>query len=117
MLKCAFYEREITPPLGSHLPGYANIRKANGVKDRLMAKACVFSDGEETVAMIAVDTLHMENELRNEIARRINRYTGIPEKNVLVAAVHTHTGIPGWNHICDDEEVNDNQAHYFDVMH
>lgn len=116
MLKCAFYEREITPPLGSHLPGYANIRKANGVKDRLMAKACVFSNGDETVAMIAIDTLHMENELRNEIAKRIHRYTGIPKKNVLVAAVHTHTGIPGWNHICDDEEVNDSQAHYFDVF-
>lgn len=116
MLKCAFYEREITPPLASHLPGYANIRKANGLADRLMAKACVFSNGDETVAMIAADALHMENALRNEIAKRISQYTGILEKNVLVAAVHTHTGIPGWKHICDDEEVNYNQEHYFDVF-
>lgn len=68
MMKCAFYEREITPPLGSHLSGYANIRKANGLKDRLMAKACVFSNGGETIAFIAVDALHMENELRNAVA-------------------------------------------------
>jgi len=86
MMKCAFYEREITPPLGSHLSGYANIRKANGLKDRLMAKACVFSNEGETIALIAVDALHMENELRNAAAARVSRYTGIPEKNILVAA-------------------------------
>lgn len=116
MLKCAFYEREITPPLGSHLSGYANIRKATGLKDRLMAKACAFSNGDESIAMIAVDSLHMENELRNAVAARVSRYTGIPEKNVLVAAVHSHTGIPSWKHVCEDEEVNDNQKHYFDVF-
>ena len=116
MLKCAFYEREITPPLGSHLPGYANIRKANEVNDRLMAKACVFSNGDDTIAMIAIDSLHMENEFRNEIAKRVNHYTQIPEKNVLVAAVHTHTGIPMWKSTCDDEQVNDAQEHYFDVF-
>ncbi len=116
MLKCGFYEREITPPLGSHLPGYANIRKATGVKDRLMAKACVFSNEAETVAMISVDTLHMENELRCAIAERVSKYTKIPEKNVLVAAVHTHTGIPIWKHSCEDSEVTENEAHYFDVF-
>jgi len=116
MFKCGFYEREITPPIGSHLSGYGNIRPATGVKDRLMAKACVISDGKATIAMIAVDSLHMENELRNEIAKRVSGYTGIPEKNILVAAVHSHTGIPSWKHVCDDEEVNYNQAHYFDVF-
>ena len=116
MFRCGFYEREITPPLGSHLSGYANIRKANGLKDRLMAKACVFSDGNETVALVAVDSLHMENELRNEVAKRVSKYTGIPEKNVLAAAVHSHTGIPSWKHVCEDEEVNESQAHYFDVF-
>ena len=116
MLKCAFYEREITPPLGSHLSGYANIRKADGLKDRLMAKASVFSNGEETVALIALDALHLENELRCEVAKRVSKYTGIPEKNVLVGAVHSHTGIPAWKHVCDDEEVNYSQEHYFDVF-
>ena len=59
MLKCAFYEREITPPLGCNLPGYGNCRPGSDVKDRLMAKATVISDGENTVAMIALDLLHI----------------------------------------------------------
>ena len=54
MFKCGFYEREITPPLGCHLSGYGNIRPATDVKDRLMARACVISDGSETVALIAI---------------------------------------------------------------
>lgn len=115
MLKCAFYEKEITPPLGCNISGYANLRKGTDVKDRLMAKACVFSNGKETVALIALDALRILNEVRNEIARRIHAFTGIPEKNVLVAAIHTHTGIPE-KYYNGDEDAQQNQAHYFDVF-
>lgn len=115
MLKCAFYEREITPPLGCNLPGYGNCRPGSDVKDRLMAKAAVFSDGENTVAMIALDLLHIYKETRDEIAERVNKYTGIPKENVLVAAIHTHTGIPlyGWE---GEEEATRNQDYYYDIF-
>ena len=81
-----------------------------------MARACVFSNGNETVALISVDALHMENEMRNEIASRVNQYTGIPTRNVLVAAIHTHTGIPAWKNGCDNADVLHNESHYFDVF-
>lgn len=45
MLKCAFYETEITPPLGCTIPGYFNTRYGSDVKDRLYAKAVVMDDG------------------------------------------------------------------------
>lgn len=117
MLKCAFYEREITPPLGCNLPGYGNCRPGSDVKDRLMAKAAVFSDGENTVAMIALDLLHIYKEIRDEIAERIHKYTGIPKDNVLVAAIHSHTGIPlkDWSNP-NEQEATDNQANYYDVF-
>jgi len=115
MLKCAFYEREITPPLGCNLPGYGNCRPGADVKDRLMAKAAVFSDGENTVAMIALDLLHIYKEIRDVIAERVHLYTGIPKENVLVAAIHTHTGIPlyGWE---GEEEATRNQDYYYDIF-
>lgn len=115
MLKCAFYEKEITPPLGCHLSGYANLRKGSDVKDRLMAKACVFSDGEKAVALITIDALRIHYEVREEIARRVHAFTGIPEENVLVAATHTHTGIPERDYI-GDKDAQQNQAHYFDIF-
>ena len=115
MLKCAFYEREITPPLGCNLPGYGSVRQGSDVKDRLMAKACVISDGNETVALIALDSLRIVYEVREEIAKRVNKFTGIPEENVLVAAIHTHTGIPEKYYKAHKDAV-ESQAHYFDIF-
>lgn len=115
MFKTAFYEKEITPPLGCHIPGYFNVRQGSDVKDRLMAKACVISDGKETVAMVAVDSCGITYDVRNTIAKRVNEYTGIPEENVVVAAVHSHTGIPAYG-FNKDPEVAKNQEGYFDVI-
>lgn len=115
MFKCAFYEKEITPPLGCNMPGYGNLRPGNDVGERLMSKACVFSDGKETVALIAIDSLHIFYEVREGIAKRVSEFTQIKEENVLVAATHTHTGIPqkGDN---KDRKTTENQNYYYDVF-
>ena len=115
MFKCGFYEREITPPLGCHLSGYGNIRPASDVKDRLMAKAFVISDGSETVALIAIDALRAHRKIRDEIAERVSKFTGIPEKNVLVAATHSHTGIPDPD-FDNHPEMGERQKYYFNVF-
>lgn len=115
MFKCAFYEKEITPPLGCYIPGYFNIRRGSDVKDRLMAKACVFSDGKETVALITIDACSLIYDVRNRIAKRVSEFVDIKPENVLVAATHSHTAIPmyGFNR---DEEAEKNQEGYFDVV-
>lgn len=115
MFKCGFYEREITPPLGCHLSGYGNLRPATDVKDRLMARACVISDGSESVALIAVDALRAHRKIRDKIAERVSEFTGIPKENVLVAATHSHTGIPDPD-FDNHPELGDAQKHYFDVF-
>ena len=115
MFKCGFYEREITPPLGCHLSGYGNLRPAVDVKDRLMAKACVISDGNETVALIALDALRAHRKVRDKVAKRVSEFTGISENNVLVAATHSHTGIPDPD-FDNHPEMGKAQEHYFDVF-
>ncbi|MBR6729002.1 MAG: neutral/alkaline non-lysosomal ceramidase N-terminal domain-containing protein [Clostridia bacterium] len=115
MFKSAFYEKEITPPLGCHIPGYFNIREGSDVKDRLCARACVISDGSETVALIAIDACAIAYEVREMIANRVSAFTGIKPENVLVAATHSHTGIPMYG-FDRDEKVAENQKGYFDVM-
>ena len=119
MYKCAFYEKEITPPLGSHIPGYFNLRQGSDVKDRLMAKASVISDGKETVALLTIDSCGITKATRDIIAKRVNEFTGIKEENVLVAATHSHTGIPsaGYEKTANaDENAAKNQEGYFDVI-
>lgn len=94
MIRSAFYEKEITPPLGCNIPGYFNERLASGVLDRLYAKALVVENGSETVAIVATDALYIPYDIRLVIVERVKEYTGIKPENVLIGANHTHTGIP-----------------------
>ena len=115
MLRCAFYEKEITPPLGCHIPGYFNLRRGSDVLDRLYARAMVADDGSGAVAMISVDGCTVDNSVIPSIKERITALTEIPAERILVTYTHTHTGIPRING-CPDEAALKLQEHYFDVF-
>ena len=96
-MKCGFYQREITPPLGVDMPGYYTERLSTGVKDRLYAKAAVFANSDDPAdkaAIVVVDTVLLTEEFCRPIAERASRFTGIPAENVTVAVTHTHRGLP-----------------------
>lgn len=97
-MKCGFYEKEITPPLGGDLPGYYLNRPAKHIKDRLYAKAVVFgNDNDEEkdmAALVIVDAVEIPAQYCDRIIKRAAAYTGIPEENISVSATHTHYGIP-----------------------
>lgn len=114
-MKCAFYEREITPPLGCNLPGYFNIRNASDVKDRLYAKAVVVSDGKDKIAVVEVDACFVNIAARERIVARIERFTDIKGDNVCYGANHTHTGIVTVDNT-GDEMSDDSAKGYLDFM-
>jgi len=104
MLKVGFWETEITPPLGCVIPGYYTPRYADGVKDKLYAKAMAVSNGENTVAMLAIDAIGLELKITDGIAERASEFISVPKENISVSATHTHTGIPtGSEDNADDE--------------
>lgn len=94
MFECGFYEKEITPPLGCHIPGYFNVRASSDVADRLYARAMVIKSGDTVAAFISVDACSLTFDECEVIRKRVTEYTGIPTDNVLVDCVHSHTGIP-----------------------
>jgi len=94
MIRCAFYEKEITPPLGSEIPGYYAKRVSTGVLDRLYVKAVVFDDGAGQTALIAVDAVELPAKIFDAIALRIQESVGIAPANIAVCATHTHLGVP-----------------------
>lgn len=103
MLKAGFYEKEITPPLGDDIPGYSGPRRSTAIHDPLYAKAVAVATGEavhECVIMIALDLINVPPAVYDFVMEKVERVTGTPPKNILVAAVHTHTGGP----IYDDGE-------------
>ena len=119
MFEIGFYEKEITPPLGCGIPGYFSIRRGQDVLDRLYARAVVIKSGDEKIAIISVDGLHPKTDICAAIARRVEEYTGIARKNLMIAFTHSHTAIP-FRFECvafeDDEVVKDSIKGYADVF-
>ena len=94
MMRCAFYEADITGPIGSSIPGYFVDRFTTGIKDRLFAKAFAASDGDTTFAMLELDCCELLDCYKDEILDRVCKANSIARENVSVSVTHTHYGIP-----------------------
>lgn len=97
MLKVGFYEKEITPPLGADIPGYSGPRNSTSIHDPLRAKAIALRTGEavhECVIMIALDLLFVPDPVYDFVMEKVEKWTLVPQKNILIAATHSHTAGP-----------------------
>ena len=116
-MKCGFYEKEITPPLGQSLPGYFCPRPAEDVWDKLYAKAAVFEGENGTVAVLILDAVQVKKAFCEKVAQRVTEYTGIPGDNLVIAATHTHYGVPFGDSFPDDcEFINEPDREYLKVL-
>lgn len=93
-MRAAFYECDVTPPIGGYLWGYYSKRIAEEVSERLYAKAVVIEDNGNFAAIVSVDACSLPEEMHDIVTERIYNYTGIEPKNVCLAATHTHKGVP-----------------------
>lgn len=94
-LRIGFARRDITPRLGLPLGGYgARLGGADAVLDRLSCHAAVFDDGNDALALVALDLVHVFGDWVARVRSRIRRRRGIAADRILVAAIHTHAG-PG----------------------
>ncbi len=101
-MRAAFYECDVTPPIGGYLWGYYSRRIAEDVSERLYAKAVVIEDGGNTVALVSVDACSLPGEMHDIVTERIYNYTGIKPENVCISATHTHKGVP----VLDSPEID-----------
>ena len=100
-MKCGFYETEITPHLGSMMPGYHDGRAGKGVKLRLYAKAAVMENNGTYVAFLSIDALCLPHGFADAVKKRVQKFTPIPADNLVLAATHTHTGPPNRDDLGD----------------
>jgi hypothetical protein len=83
---------DITPPLGITLIGSKG-QPSDAIRDNLFAKAMVLTDGTTTLAIVSADLLYTPLEdITNPVRVLVHEKTGIPEKNIMVCATHTHSG-------------------------
>lgn len=112
MLKCGFAECDITPILGSIVPGQFHVRYSSGIKDNLYTKATVLDNGTDILAVIAIDALFVEESSVKSIREKINKLIGIPKTNIMVSATHIHSGGP----VCSWGDYIKKDATYIEHM-
>ncbi len=81
----------INPPPGLGLAGYYHERGNEGVLDDIAAKAVVLDDGSTRAAIVVCDLISMPKWIVTDARELVEKRTGIPGGNVMIAATHTHT--------------------------
>src|SRR5881296_3433652 len=90
-LKVGAAEVDITPPIGHRMAGYFDERLATGVHDPLKAKAIVIQQGREQIALVFCDLVGLSLNVTTNARAQASQKTGIPVKNIVMCATHSHT--------------------------
>ncbi|HEY3936321.1 MAG TPA: neutral/alkaline non-lysosomal ceramidase N-terminal domain-containing protein [Bryobacteraceae bacterium] len=89
----------ITPEVGCEMAGFdARKGRARGIHDDLHARALVLDDGRTRIALVSVELLGLDRLFATRVRAEIERRTGIPAGNIVIAATHTHCGPVTFNH-------------------
>ena len=90
--KAGFAREDITPPLGTYMPGYYQNRRATEVLDPLQINMVAFSDGKETALVAQFDTEALSDATADLMRDAIVKATGVARDAILLHASHTHDG-------------------------
>ena len=84
---------DISPVDSQFLAGYPHVERwSTGIHDPLLSSALFMNDGETPVIMVSDDILYVPKSLVARARARIEKATGIPAKNILIASTHSHSG-------------------------
>lgn len=111
-MKCGFYELDITPPLGSIIPGAFGARYANEILDRLYARAVAVRGEGMGLAVVSIDACGITMDITERIRSRVCEMTQLKPEQIMVVATHAHGAGPTLN--WGEEVVTD--AHYLQML-
>jgi neutral ceramidase len=94
VFKAGFAERDISPEIGMEQPGGYGKSYHRTFHDPCKARAAVFDDGKQRVAIVGLDLLLITRALTKEIRAEIEKRCGIKAENILLAASHSHSAGP-----------------------
>lgn len=91
-LEIGMAEIDITPPIGFRMAGYFDERFSTGIHDPLKAKAIVFKQGNEKMALVFCDLVQVTSPISAPARDRAAQLCDIPKQNISILATHSHTG-------------------------
>ena len=98
----------VTPDLGCQLAGF-DARKgvAEAVHDDLHATSLVLDDGNTATVLVSIEVLGVSREFADAVRDEISHRTGIPARNVVLSATHTHCAPVTFNHFFNQGQALD----------
>ena len=95
-LKAGWGQANFTPGKPVHLAGYGD-RYGNsiGLQDSLRARAFVFDNAQQKIAMVTVDLLIMPPSVLETVHQRLASI-GFSKDNVYFSATHSHNSVGHW---------------------
>ena len=93
MLKAGFARVDITPPFGTPLAGYYEMRYADGVLDPVYLNALALGDDENKIVVITADVLIIRMDICDMLREKIAERTGVAADHVLITSLHPHTSL------------------------
>jgi hypothetical protein len=101
----------ITPFLGTDLIGGFLPRGSTHIHDDLHARCLVLDDGKTKLAIVIIDNVKFPTEIHFPTKQLIEKKTGLPPENVLIAATHTHSApsLRGTSYLKLNEPLDDYQ--------
>ena len=103
-LKAGSATSNITPPLGTAIPGGFRPRYAQNVHDELFAKALVIENEATRIALVTCDLIAVTQKMVDLAKQRIADRCNIAPEHVMVNATHTHTAVAVANLLGVDED-------------
>jgi neutral ceramidase len=91
-LELGVAEVDITPPVGFRMAGYFDERLSTGIHDPLHAKALVFKQGSQELALVFCDLVGLSLNVTTNARALASRQTGIAVSNIMICGTHSHTG-------------------------
>ena len=93
MLKAGFSRVDMTPPFGTPLAGYYEMRRADGVRDPIYLNALALNDDEKTIVIITADVLMVRFDVCNILREMISERIDIPANHIMINSLHQHTSL------------------------
>jgi len=92
MIKAGAAILDITPPLGTLIPGLFHERRAEVINDPLHVRSFVLEGDTTGIAVVVCDLIGVKRTYLDRAKEKIKDAIGLSPSQVLICCTHTHTG-------------------------